>query len=126
MIAGDAERRVRRLVDVVPGLAEHGAEVAHLEHQPLDGGIAPDRIGGQELARLVGEIHQDRAGLEQRIVAAARPVVIDDGRNLVVGRDFQERGPELIALADVDRKHAVIEPAFLQHDVDLAGVARGP
>jgi len=43
-----------------------------------------------------------------------------------VGIDLQVFRPELLALADVDRVHAVRQREFLQHDRDLASVGRGP
>ena len=46
-------------------LAEHRPDIAHLEHQPLNHRRARRRIGGQQLARLVGQIHQDGARFEQ-------------------------------------------------------------
>lgn len=47
---------------------------------------------------------------------------VDDGRDPVVGRDFEERGVELVVLGDVDRVNAVGEPHLLQHDRDLLSV----
>jgi hypothetical protein len=87
---------------------------------------APAHVGRQEAPGLAGEVQQDRARFEQRHRLAVRPVGIDDGRDLVVGADGKEVGLELFALADVHRMHAVRKAAFLQHDVHLVPVGRGP
>jgi hypothetical protein len=55
-------------------LAEHRADAAHLEHHPLQGLVAQRRIGGHELAGLLGQVHQDRARFEQRQRLAAGPL----------------------------------------------------
>src|SRR3546814_14195528 len=56
------------------------------------------------LAGLLGKIEEDRPGLEQRYgTAAIGGLGIDDRRDTVVGRDRQEIGRELLALADVHR-----------------------
>jgi hypothetical protein len=52
--------------------------------------------------------------------------VIDDRGNAVVGRDGEELGPELLALADVDGNDLVREPGLLKKDRDLVAVRRGP
>jgi hypothetical protein len=51
---------------------------------------------------------------------------IDDRGHPVVRADLQERGVELVALADIDRNDAVREPGLLQHDMDLVAVRRRP
>ena len=115
-----------RILQEMVRLAEHRADAAHLEHQPLQHAVAPARIGRQELAGLLGEVDQDRAGFEHRDRLAVGAVGIDHGRHLVVRRDLEELGLELVARADVDRDHVVGQPAFLEHDVDLVAVGRGP
>jgi hypothetical protein len=55
-------------------LAEHGADAAHLEHQPLQRLVAPRRILRHELAGLLGQVQQDGARLEQRQRLAARAI----------------------------------------------------
>jgi hypothetical protein len=77
---------------------------------------------GPELARLLGQIHQYRAGLEQR----ATVVAVDDCGNSVVGTDLEEISLELLILADVDGVSGVFEAAFLQHDGNLAAVGCRP
>src|SRR5262249_12886354 len=68
------------------------------------------------------QIHQDRPGFEERPPLVA----IDDRGNAVVGAEPQELRLELLALGDVDRVGRILEPAFLEHDRDLAAVGRGP
>src|SRR5690606_26992692 len=75
-----------------------------------------------EPAGLVGEIEQDGARLHQRLAG----VVVDDGRDLVVGTDLQELRRELVVLADVDGMGGVVEAGFFEKDRDLAAVGRGP
>ena len=108
--------RIRRLARIVFGevmhLAEHRPRAAHLPHQPFDGAVA--RLAGlrQQLAGLVGEIDQDRAGFHQ-----AHPVVaVDDRRNAIVRADFQEFGLELLVLADVDGVDGIGQSHFLERD----------
>src|SRR5205085_6533844 len=80
----------------------------------------------QEFAGLLAEIEQDRAGLEEADALAVRPIGIDDGGNLVVRADGQERRRHLLALGDVHRDHLVGQPHFLQRDRNLAPVRRIP
>ena len=115
-----------RVVAEVVRLAAVGAEVGHLPEQPLLHLDAGALVGGIELAGLAAEILQDRARLEDRDRLAAGPVGIDDGGHAVVGRDGQELGLELVALADVDGLDLVGEPALLEHDRDLVAVGGGP
>jgi len=68
-------------------LTEHRANAAHLEHEPLNSLVAGGRIPRQELAALLGEIDQDRAGFKQRQRLPARTVGIEDGRDLAVGTE---------------------------------------
>jgi hypothetical protein len=65
-------------------LAEHGPHATDLEEQPLDRLVAPRRILRQELARFVGEVDEDRAGLEQRERPPARACRVEDCRNFPV------------------------------------------
>ena len=117
---------VRRLARIVFGevvdLAEHRAGAAHLPHQPFDGAIA--RLAGfrQQLAGLVGEIDQDRAGLHQ----AQAVVAVDDRRDAVVRADLEEFRLELLVLADIDRVHGVGQAHFLERDGSLAAVRGRP
>ncbi|MPM89698.1 hypothetical protein SDC9_136810 [bioreactor metagenome] len=121
---GDLLGRVLGEVVVLPG---HGAQAAHLPEQPLNGLVAPAQILGDELLGLVGKIQQDRAGLEHRNRRAAiRWRLIDDGRDAVVGRDFQKVRSKLLAPADVDRMDLVGQPGLLQEHRDLVAVGGGP
>jgi hypothetical protein len=69
---------------------------------------SPDTAPANELAGLLGEIEQKRARLEDRdgLLTLGR-VVVDDGRDPIIGRDAQEIGRELLAGADVDRDDAL-------------------
>ncbi len=105
-------------------LAEHRADAAHLEHHPLDGLIARGRIRGQQLAGLLGQVQQDRAGFEQGERLAARAVRIEDGRNLVVRIQRQEFRRQLIVGVEPHQVRLIGEPDFLQHDRRLDAVGR--
>ena len=80
---------------------------------------------GQELAGLVGEIEQDRAGLDDGVGLPARTVMIDDGWNLAVGIDLKELGRELIALPDVDKLGVIGKFEFLERDENLLNIRTG-
>jgi len=45
-------------------LAERRSAIRYLEHQPLDRFVAGCAFASEILAALVGELDQDRAGLE--------------------------------------------------------------
>ena len=122
----EAFLRIGRLAGIelqeVVRLPQHRPGAAHLEHQPLPRPPAAGTILGNEFAGLFGEIQKDGAGFHERRAG----VVIDDGRDLVVGTDLQEVGRELLVLRDIDRMHSVGKPGFLQHDGSLAPIGRGP
>ena len=101
---GQLLRRVGREMVV---LAEHRPDPAHLEHQPLQAGEPVARVGRDQLPGLLGEVDQDRAGLEQRHRRPPGPSWIDDRRDAVVGGDRQELRLELVAGADVDRNDRI-------------------
>ena len=84
------------------------------------------RLLGQEFSRFVAEIDQAGGGFEDRDVLAAGAVAVDDRGHLVVGADLQELGLELVALADVDGMDVPLQPALLEHDMNLVPVGRGP
>ncbi|GCC48828.1 hypothetical protein chiPu_0032996 [Chiloscyllium punctatum] len=106
-------------------LTEHRPEAAHLPHHPLDDVRPRTQLPRQEAAGLVGEIDQDRAGLEHRErTAAVGWLMVDDRGDPVVRADRQEFRPKLLAGADVHRDHRVREPQFLQHDRNLPAVRR--
>src|SRR5687767_11316403 len=117
---------LRRVAEEVVRLAEHRADVAHLEHGPLHHLPALAQVLRQELAGLRGEVEEHRTRFGERERLAVGAVGIDHRRHLVVGRDLEEVGLELVAHADVDRVHVVLEAGLLQHDVDLVAVRGGP
>src|SRR2546428_4202499 len=87
------------------------------------GGPGVPWIGGREdPPRLLGEVDEDGARLEEREAGLA----VDDRRDLAVRAERDELGPELLARADVDGVDGVLEAAFLEHDGDLAAVRRRP
>src|SRR4051812_7277470 len=115
-----------RVAEEVVSLAEHRPDVTHLEHGPLHHLPALAKVGGQELSRLGSQIEKHGTRLGERERLAARAVGIDHRRHLVVRRDFEELGLELVALADIDRDHAVRRAGLLHHDVNLVPVRCGP
>ena len=110
----------------VMNLPRHRPKAAHLPHQPFIDGDALDQRRGQELAGLLAEIEQDRAGLEYADALAIGAVGIDDRRNLVVGADREEIRRHLLALGDIHRENLVRQPHLFQRDTDLAAVRRVP
>jgi len=82
----------------VVGLSGHRPQPAHLPVDPLQHLVLAAQVLGQELARLLGEVLQDRARLEDRDGAptapsfASRGFVIDDRRNAVVGLILRNSG----------------------------------
>src|ERR1044071_8210886 len=115
-----------RVLQEVVRLPQHRPDVPHLEHHPLHHLPPLAHVRGQKLAGLGGEVEQHRAGLGERERLAAGTALVDHRGNLVVGRDREEVGLELLAGADVDRVYAVFEPGLLEHDVDLVAVRRRP
>src|SRR3546814_10625698 len=75
---------------------------------------------------LFCEINEDCTGFEQRERRIARPIRIDDRRNLVVRVDRQEILTELLVLRDVDRVNLVGDAEFLQQDRDFPTVRCAP
>src|ERR1043166_976013 len=53
-------------------------------------------------------------------------VLVDDGRDAVVGADLEKVGLELLVLADVDRMRGIRQAHLFQHDGSLAAVRRRP
>src|SRR3546814_7108542 len=70
--------------------------------------------------------NEDFTGFEQRERRIARPIRIDDRRNLVVRVDRQEILTELLVLRDVDRVNLVGDAEFLQQDRDFLAVRCAP
>src|SRR6266540_950078 len=117
---------LRRVLQEMMRLAEHRTDVAHLRHDPLHHHPALAQPLRQEPAGLRGEVEQHRPRLGERERFPARPVLVDHRRDLVVRRDGEEIGLELLARADVDGMDFVFEARFLEHDVDLVPVGRRP
>src|SRR5467141_2342168 len=115
-----------RVLQEVVRLPEHRADVPHLEHGPLHHLPAIAQVPGQELAGLGGQVEQHRARLGEREGFSARAFLVDHRRDLVVRRDGEKLGLELVAGADVDGVDAVRQPGFLEHDVDLVAVRGRP
>ena len=108
-------------------LAEHRADPAHLEHHPFEAFVAPDRILRDQLAAVpFRQVDQDCCRFEQGEGLAARAVGIDDRRDAVVGGDVEECGLELVAGADIDRDHLVLQAEFFERDMHLVSVWRRP
>src|SRR5438105_668658 len=70
------------------------------------------------------DLHRARLGERERF--SARSFLVDHRRDLVVRRDGEKLGLELVAGADVDGVDAVREPGLLEHDVDLVAVRGRP
>src|SRR5450759_4213108 len=99
----------------MPMLAEHRTEAAHLPHHPLRDVGAPAHALRQKAAGLVGQINQDRAGLEYRKrLAAVWWRTIDDRRDSIVRANCQKVRLELLAGADVDGNDGIGKPELLQ------------
>jgi hypothetical protein len=125
-IARQAElaRRALGLQQELVHLAGHRAEATHLPHQPLGDRNLLARIRAGEPAGLGGEIEQDRPAFEHADGRAIGAVGIDDGGDLVVRADGEERRLELLLLGDVHDMHPVGQAHLLQRHADLAAVRR--
>src|SRR5262249_17191199 len=127
-VAVDRVRHLlRRILAEMMVLAGHRAEPAHLPEEPLQHLGAAAEIARDEAAGLLGEIEKYGARFEERDRRTAiRRRVIDDRRNAVVGRDFQELRLELVTGTDVDGEDAVGEAGLLEEYRDLVAVGRRP
>jgi hypothetical protein len=112
-------------------MAEAAADIgraAHLPEQPRQAFGARRDLGRQERAELLGQVHQDRAGLEDpdRLGTAA----VHQRRDLGVRVHRDEAAAELIAVADLDQPGVVLRALvaerqqLLEHDRDLDAVRR--
>ena len=115
----------RRIIDKMAELARHRAEIADLPEQPFQALLPATTALRHELPSPLGQVDQDGTRLEHGH-RPATDVVIDDRRHAVVGADREEIGLELVAAADIDRDHAILEAALLEHDGDLPAVRRRP
>ena len=75
-------------------------------------------FAGQKLAGLLGEIEQDRVGVEHE------HAIIVDRRHLAVRIDLEEFRLELVALAGVDRNQFAGKSGLFQEQRDLVRVWR--
>jgi hypothetical protein len=108
------------------GLAGHWSEAADLPEYPLHDLVAAPHVAGHELAALLGQIHENSARLKELKRLAARPIGVDDRRDLVVRIDRQVFRLHLIALADVDRMHLVGHTDLFQHNRNFFPVRSAP
>ena len=106
-------------------LAEHRADAAHLEHEPLQRLELARVVLGHELAALAREVDQNRARFEQREWLAVGTVGVEDRGDLVVRVERQELGRHLVVGVERHAMHFVGQAHFLQHDRDLHAVGRG-
>jgi hypothetical protein len=123
-----------RLIPLLVAEAEKMTELAclralvcHLPKDPLDNLVPQAQVLRPELPRLLGEVKEDRARLEDgdRLAAARRVVVHQDGHPVVrVQREVTRL--ELIAPPDVARHDAVLEARLFKEDRDLFAIGRGP
>src|SRR6185312_3380266 len=120
------ERRVG--VEMAEAAAEIG-RAAHLPEQPGEALGARGLIGRQEGAELLGEISEDRTGLEHadRLCAAA----VHQRRDLGIRVHLDEARAELLALTDPHEPGVVLgalvaeREQLLEHNRDLLPVRRG-
>src|SRR5262245_55608432 len=103
------------------GLPHHRPDAAHLEHEPLDRARAALAVLRQQAPGLLGQVDQDRAGLEDREIAL---VPVDGGGNPPVRVDGEEPGLLLLELGQVDRVHLVGEAELLEGDRGFPAVRR--
>ena len=118
----------RRIGVEMPEAAADIGRAAHLPEQPRQALGARRRVGRQEGAELLGEMDQDRAGLEH--ADRLRSAAIHQRGDLRVRIDRDEAAAELLALIDADQPGVVLGALvargqqLLQHDGDLHAVRR--
>ncbi|MNL27199.1 hypothetical protein D3C87_1487730 [compost metagenome] len=110
-----------------PELAEHRANAAHLEHQPLDRFVARCRLLGQQLSALVGQVDQDRPGFEQCQRLVVRTVGVEDRRDLVVGIEGKKFRGHLIVGVEAYPVRFIRQADLFEHDryLDAVGGRQG-
>src|SRR5260221_14354985 len=87
----------------------------------------PRRSPGRNLRLFIGEIEQDRAGLEHGYwFATPARLMIDDRGHAVVRGNREKFRPELFPDAYVHRDNAIFEPGLFEKDRNLVPVRRGP
>src|SRR5262245_10762925 len=115
----------RRVDSEVAGLARHRPQPGHLPEQPFQGFDAGTAVLGQQLAGLLREIKEDRAGFEHRDRSGGSPWrVVDDGRDLAVRRNGEESWSELLTRRQADREDPMRQRGFLEEQPDLQAVRR--
>ena len=106
-------------------LPEHRPDAAHLEHQPLDRLVAADSIAWQQLAGFLGKIDQDRPAFEQAHRCTVWPERVDDGWDLAVGVQGEERGAFHIRFRQRYFVRLVRQPHFFERYRNLDTVRSG-
>ena len=96
--------------------------MSHLENHPLQRVVTLALVSGQEAPGFLGQIDQDRARLHHAVGRTARTIGVDDGRNLVVGRQLQMLSAELIAGTNVHIDMLPLKAQFLEHDHDFLAI----
>lgn len=123
LVAGDdGPQLLRPIAEEHVGLAHHGADAAHLEHEPLQRARAALRVGGQQAAGPLGEVDEDGAGFEHGEVPR---VVIDDGGDAAVRVDAEVVRRFLLAFAEIQGADVVGEAELFEGDGGLPAVGRG-
>jgi hypothetical protein len=95
----------RRIGVEMPEAAAQVGRAAHLPEQPRQALGALPQVGGQEGAELLGQVQQDRAGLEH--ADRLRPAAVDQRRDLGVRVGRDEAAAELLAFVDADQPGVV-------------------
>ncbi|MNP17748.1 hypothetical protein D3C76_1101890 [compost metagenome] len=120
--------RLRRLLLEHLQLAQVRRDMPHLPEQPFLNFLPLDTAARrQKTPGLVRQVIENGARFEQaqRFTQTLRRM-IDNRRNPPIGTDPLERRLLLLALADVDRHHPVIQPEFFEQDADFQAIAGGP
>jgi hypothetical protein len=76
------------------------------------------------ISGLVGQIEQDRTGIENARLSAAWTFGINDRRHLAVRIDLSEGGQVLLALARVDRHHLIGQASLFEEEGNFGRVRR--
>src|ERR1700730_14692607 len=107
-------------------LTGHRTTPAPLPHQPFEHRHLAAQICGPKLAGLRAQVNEDSARFEDADRLPARPLGVDDRRDLAVGADLDESGGELLAFGDVDRLHGVGQAHLFEGHTDFAAVRGVP
>ncbi|MNF67902.1 hypothetical protein D3C84_497310 [compost metagenome] len=120
--------RLRRLLLEHLQLTQVRRDMPHLPKQPLLDFLPLDTAGRrQKTPGLIGQVIENGAGFEQvQRFAQTLGCMVDNRRDPPIGADPLERRLLLLALADVDRHHPVIQPEFFEQDADFQAIAGGP